>query len=213
MFVPFVPSGLNPGDKYHVAFVSEGARDALSSNIADYDAFVQGEAQRTGAITESWGVTWFAIASTAGIPRVDARDHIPVTTAPMYLLSDVRLADDAADLWDGTIQTPFSVDQFGNTPSESTSVWTGTQSDGAALQPPEDFLPRNALGDEQAEFGLTTQTSGQWVAFLSSPTDMRYALYAVSEELTVIPVPAAVWLFGSGLVAFGAIARRRKQTA
>ena len=31
-------------------------------------------------------------------------------------------------------------------------------------------------------------------------------------DFTVVPVPAAVWLFGSGLVALGAIARRRKQT-
>ena len=32
-------------------------------------------------------------------------------------------------------------------------------------------------------------------------------------ELTAVPVPAAAWLFGSGLVALSAVARRRKQTA
>jgi len=36
-----VPAGLNPGDAYHVIFVSSTTRDATSSNIADYDALTK----------------------------------------------------------------------------------------------------------------------------------------------------------------------------
>jgi len=35
----------------------------------------------------------------------------------------------------------------------------------------------------------------------------------LAQEVGVIPIPAAVWLLGSGLVALGAVARRRKMTA
>jgi hypothetical protein len=30
------PVGLNPGDEYHLAFVTSGTRDATSTDIADY---------------------------------------------------------------------------------------------------------------------------------------------------------------------------------
>lgn len=36
----YVPPSLNPGDTYHLAFVTRDTRDALSSAIADYNAFV-----------------------------------------------------------------------------------------------------------------------------------------------------------------------------
>jgi hypothetical protein len=35
-----VPTGLNPGDRYRLAFVTSTTRDARSSNIADYNLFV-----------------------------------------------------------------------------------------------------------------------------------------------------------------------------
>lgn len=33
-----IPAGLDPGDKYRLAFVTSTARDATSANSADYDA-------------------------------------------------------------------------------------------------------------------------------------------------------------------------------
>ena len=51
----FVPDGLQPGDMYHLVFVTDGARDGESNAIADYNAFVQAEAERSGAVTERTG--------------------------------------------------------------------------------------------------------------------------------------------------------------
>ncbi len=45
-----------------------------------------------------------------------------------------------------------------------------------------------------------------------SPGSTGASLDSYTFRVSVVPVPAAVWLLGSGLVAFGAIARRRKQT-
>ncbi len=68
--VLFVPTGLNPGDTYHIAFITNGAHNALSSDIAGYNAFVQSQAEEAGAITESWGVEWNVIGSTASVTEV-----------------------------------------------------------------------------------------------------------------------------------------------
>ena len=67
-----VPGGLNPGDMYYLAFVTDGTRNGKSSLITDYNQFVRDEAARSGAITETYGIDWFAIGSTQA---VDARDN------------------------------------------------------------------------------------------------------------------------------------------
>jgi len=36
----WVPTGLNPGDTYHLVFTTSTTSDATSSAIADYDSFV-----------------------------------------------------------------------------------------------------------------------------------------------------------------------------
>ena len=77
----YVPPGLSPGDRYHLAFLTAGSTDATSSNIADYNAFVQGEAAQNPSLTGTDdGVSWYAIGST---PSVHARDNALVA-APVY---------------------------------------------------------------------------------------------------------------------------------
>ncbi len=45
-----VPPGLNPGDQYRLVFVTDGTRDATSTNINDYNNFVT--TQVTGSALE-----------------------------------------------------------------------------------------------------------------------------------------------------------------
>ena len=105
-----VPADLNPGDPYHLVFVTQGMRDGTSAAIADYDAFVNAEAALNPSVTGT-GVQWYAIASTAS---VSARDHAVVgANVPVYLLDGTtKIADGYADIWDGSIDSTIDVDQF-----------------------------------------------------------------------------------------------------
>ena len=66
-----VPSDLNPGDPYRLAFVTSTTRDATSTNIADYNNFVSGVANGVTQLA-ALGTTWKAIGSTSAD---DARDN------------------------------------------------------------------------------------------------------------------------------------------
>ena len=99
-----LPKGLEPGDMYHLIFVTEGKRDPSSADIADYNAFVQAEATRPGALTEESGIDWFAIGSTA---TVNARDNA-VVAGPVYLLDGLTKVDDGfEDMWDDSLDAPI----------------------------------------------------------------------------------------------------------
>jgi hypothetical protein len=95
-----VPTSLNPGDEYRLAFVTSAERNGASSAIASYNAFVTSMANTQPALA-SLGTTWKAIGSTA---TVDARDNTgtnPVVDGagvPIFLLNDTLLANDNFDL-------------------------------------------------------------------------------------------------------------------
>jgi PKD repeat protein len=178
--VTFWPSDLNPGDQYHVVFITDDSQsDGTSGDIADYNAYVQDQAEWPSALTENWCVQWFAIASTEA---VEAKNNVPVDSAPVYLFgsqgSAIRVADDAADLWDGSIQNTISTDQF-NGQNGGDNVWTGTASDGTGF-------PDRVMGTTSPRTGWSGAfTDGEWVSFGISPGSTLYQLYAVSEVLTV----------------------------
>ena len=77
------PAGLNPGDQFRIVFVTSEIRDATSSNIADYDAFVQTAANAGGQDTYNGNpVTWRVIGSTA---TVSAISRLPLTSPALFL--------------------------------------------------------------------------------------------------------------------------------
>ena len=125
------PAGLNPGDHFRFVFVTDGIRDATSTNIADYDSFVN--AQAGGATYNGVVVNWLAIGST---DSVDAIDHVGQAIAPVYLSDGtlVTTTTTSTGLWSGAIVHQINLDLAAN--PVQTFVWTGTNPTGTGFGGP-----------------------------------------------------------------------------
>ena len=203
-----VPTGLNPGDMYHLAFLTDGTRDATAVSIGIYNTFVQDEAALNSNLTGTdQGVQWFVIGSTHSD---DARDNA-VVSAPVYLLDGItKVADGFADIWDGTIDNPIHIDQYGTSVSNPDPVFAGSQADGTEYFPVvgTSNVQRFLGSTSNVQLGDPAATNSDWIfdPGISSNGDLR-SFYALSELLTVVPEPTA-----GSLIAFGMLAvlwRRR----
>jgi len=201
-----VPSGLNPGDQYQLAFVTTSRPSPGSSDIGDYNTFVQSVADAydlgVGSTLFGFDVSWNALAST---PSVDAKDNVALS-APLYRLDDIQIASGEADLFDGSILAAILTLEDGSEASART-VWTGSNSDGTGEAGFE-------LGNAFVVQGLATSATldGRWIADGGprDTSDFLGHMYAVSEVLTVVPEPSGIVLVAIGIAA---LAGRRGRDA
>ena len=174
------PSGLSVGQQFRLVFVTSGQRDATSTDIADYNAFV--DIAGDIAIASDWK----AIASTE---TVNARDNTGTTGdggVPIYNLAGELVANHYADLWDESIQNFINVDEFGNDPDYW--VWTGTTGLGLTSQ---------HLGGATGTYGTTDDTEDIWMFEDIVGTSTELHFFGLSDIFTVpsadpIPEPASV---------------------
>lgn len=178
------PTGINPGtglawapgDKYHLVFVTRGTTQATSSNIADYDRFVNTEAQRAGSLVAGYGVAWFVIGSTVA---TNAADHALVS-APVYRLDGVLVVTNKTDMWDSSLQAGIAKDQYNV--AHTPSVWTGSTAAGLVN-------PTRALGVSPTRYGSAGQVDATWIEVQNMAPSTEYrSIYALSEPL-MIPLP------------------------
>ena len=204
-----VPTALNPGDQYRLAFVTSGTRDATSSDIGVYNTFVSDAAALVPELA-ALSTEWTAIAST---PNSDAINNTATTGTgdPIFLLNDTKLVDDYLDLWDGSVDTPFNVDESANVIGP-TDVWTGTIDDGTGLG-------TNTLGPTAGNFAVVGRTQGigsSWIALRTRVVTEDLPLYALSSLLTTpaaeaVPEPSTLLMLLLG--ALGVVLRRRRRAA
>ena len=123
------PSGVDAGDQFRLLFVTNDKRDATSTDIADYNSFVQSAAAAGHAAIRGYSAGFRALASTES---VDARDNTATTGTgvPIYWLNSSILADDYSDLYDGSwANESLRTNEWGTTTSSSV-VWSGSTDDG-----------------------------------------------------------------------------------
>ena len=202
---PWVPTGVNPGDTYHLVFVTSTTRDATSGDIGVYDSFVDDRGDTL--LGSPYGdITWLCIGSTSA---ADAITHAPIS-GPVYRLDGVKVADDSSDLWDSSIDNPINVDDAGNTGIgdvvASGTSWNGMKDSSMTL------------GSSSISGGHTGITiGGGWVnGAYAAPSSTPSRFYSVSESLTavaVVPEPGTISLAVLSLAVGGAALRRRRRKA
>lgn len=199
-----VPPQLLPGDKYRLAFLTDGTITATSSDIGVYNQFVTSEAAAV-SVLNSLNTTWKAIVSTA---TVDARDNtgtnptVDLSGVQIFSLGGFRIAGSNSTFWDGS-NPPINRTPLGNEINGVTS-WTGTNGSGQAAYPIGDDT-QVAYGEVGAQLG-----PGGWTFASTASSSGARRLYAISGELVVIPEPSLPLLTIIGIL--GVALRRNKRS-
>ncbi|GCL58516.1 PEP-CTERM sorting domain-containing protein [Microcystis aeruginosa] len=212
-----VPPGLNPGDQYRLVFLTAGARDALSTNINDYNNFVTNQVTGSALANALSGAglttTWKAIGSTASVAARDNTGTNPSSTGvPIYLINGNKVANNNADLWDGSIQTAINRTQ--NDSLSLQGVFTGTSNDGTAFG-------NAGLGALNVVWGVNWGFANTtWIEYDQANGSTSQFFYGMSGVLTVpqppqpVTVPEPSSLLGfitlGGLMLGGAVRKARK---
>ena len=134
-----VPSGLGAGDSFRLLFATSTTRNGTSTDIADYNTFVQNRAAAGHADIQGYSTGFRVVASTSA---TDARDNTSTTGTgvPIYWLGGNKVADNYADFYDGSWDDETnSTDESGTARSLSAGddqPFTGSRSiDRARHQP------------------------------------------------------------------------------
>ena len=201
-----IPEGLGVGDRFRLLFLTSTTRDATSSDIHDYNAFVQAAAAGGDAAIQEFSDGFLAVASTGA---VDARDNTATTGTgvAIYWFGGNKIADNNADFYDGTWDDETNAtDESGSAYDDGGTVvfvWTGTDDDGTVVVNPSNIGggPRGlgVSGAGAAVGQVNSRNDPAMDATRPNPlyigadnvTSFRYPLYALSEVFVVVD-PAAI---------------------
>jgi hypothetical protein len=201
-----IPAGLAAGSTYFLTFVTSDTHDALSSDIAAYDAFVTAEADMDPTLA-ALNTTWRVIGSTA---TVDAIDHAGVT-GPVYNTRGEMVATGAGDMFDGTLDTPIVYTQSGiDLQAAHLLVWSGSNAQGIGIAGQQLGATQVTAGDGDVAFHAWLDGIGgsPLPAVLPAESTLRY--YAVSGPLVVrTPEASSVALTMVPMLLMFALFRRR----
>ena len=136
----FHPGDLKRGDTFRLIFVTSGKINAQSSNIADYDQFVNQQAN--GATYDGNLIHFTAIASTATTatspPSVNAIDHInggsnSQAIAGVFMVDGTKVATNSGTAANGLFSAAVLTDPnrgIDGTVYSGVNVWTGSAGNG-----------------------------------------------------------------------------------
>ena len=187
------PSGLGVGDEFRLLHMTKNPNPATSTNIADYDSFVQGRISALGhADIKAFSGHFKVLGSTA---TVNARSNTGTTGSggvPIYWLNGAKVADDYADFYDGSWTNRTSARlEDGTQISQNRRdqpICTGTNDNGTTTSMPLGNDPCTAT-----TIGSSSTLSGTTHSSTSSDEPRYLALsgvFRVAEDVVVPTIPA-----------------------
>ena len=206
---PLIPAGLTleRGESFHLAFVTStltNMSDLPKENppartMSDFNSYVNSVAA-SSTLAGISNVTWFVIGSTAD---VDAKDNAVVEAAVYRLGDSARVVDDAADMWEGSIDDSITYDENGNDLSGggNWAVWSGTLTDGTERAGLDLANTSYAAGwGNWRDPGFQSQgqvaADANWIdlAGIDTADNRVYRFYALSEKITIAPAPGTLMI-------------------
>ena len=173
---------LEPGDRYRVMFLTSKFRDGTSSDIDDYNNFVQSVADASPEIGP-WNLEWKAVASTED---VDARDNTGTNPRidlgfPIDGVHSEILASNYEVLWNPADnrdnEFSMNVTELGTAlflidpDDDALYAWTGTFEDGTV----DKFISRERiigpLGSEMPTVGRSCSFWSERFVFQLQPSE------------------------------------------
>ena len=196
------PTGLNAGAQFRLLFLSSTKRNASSTDIADYNTFIQTRAAAGHTDIQAYSAGFRVVGCTAA---VDARDNTKTTyttTAkgvPIYWLDGTKAADEYEDFYDGSWDDEANDKNESGTDAHDTThqlnyPWTGCKPDGTEKLS-SDMIRSRGLGSATVTVGrLNSSNSGQTplsgtTQEASSENHPLYGLSAVFEVAAAVVVP------------------------
>ena len=155
---------------HKLAFFSSASWDKSKTGITAGDALCQQVADAANLAG-----TFVALLSTS---TTDARDRIP--DRAYYRLDDALIATSHADLFDGSIAVPISIDDTGaNRPGNA--AMTGSNADGTAhADTCSDWT--DFTGSSQYRFGGSGLTTSSWASVSSTSCQFVGWLYCFQVD-------------------------------
>ncbi len=177
-----IPSGVQPGGKFRLLFITTSFIPATSGDIATYDASVRARAADGHTAIRPYAQKFRVVGSTAS---VSARNHAGLTGGgvPIYWLNGSQVAPNYAGFWSDRWQNWLQPDrrtQWGNPDNHSDWPWTGTATDGSSHA--------NHLGHathaRRGRFSVGPSTTGP-ISDNNAPVSQSHTLYGISPVFQV----------------------------
>ena len=190
-----IPSGLDTGDKFRLLFLSSTITDATSTDIADYNTFIQNNAAAGHSDIATYSAGFRVVGCTAD---VDARDNTGTNTdtdgagVPIYWLDGSRVADDNTDFYDGDWADETNIKNESGTDHPITNQadlpFTGCDHNGTEKFDEISDTGSRALGTASVVLGLpggTGSASGPLSSISDVANDTQRAMYGLSQVFEV----------------------------
>ncbi len=204
---PLTPDGVSPGTTFRLLFLTTRWGDAMSTDIATYDAIVQGEIAKTSGNPNQIGhpairpyATLFRVVGSTA--TVDARDHTNMNLDTdgagelIYWLNGPQVASNYNTFWRERWLNWAEADRRNQAGTQSPNdwPWTGTNNNGTKSGNPLGFGTGNQ-GVTQGQFDAGTGQTGP-LNNGRAPRTQMHSFYGISPVFVVEPHDILEPVFG-----------------